>query len=88
MAIDNLEREQIESTISSPGWKVLKREFKERKELYKSLVMDANLDDKDGVNNAKSYQAMYHTTDAFLEGIQDLLKYPTKEEIEENEKEA
>ena len=74
MAIDGLAREQIEGLILSPGWKVLVKEFKERKEMYKTLVMDCNLDDKDGINNAKSYQAMYHTTDAFLEGVHDLLQ--------------
>lgn len=75
--------EEILHTVESKGFRALKDNFMSKKEGYKELLMDTDLDSEIGIANAKKYQAMYHTIDSFFEEVADIVK-----DINEKNKEA
>lgn len=65
--------EEIKGLVITPGWKYLKEEFLKKKESLKELLMETNLDEKEGLDNARKFQAMFNAIDGFEELIQDII---------------
>uniref|UniRef100_A0A6H1ZC62 Uncharacterized protein n=1 Tax=viral metagenome TaxID=1070528 RepID=A0A6H1ZC62_9ZZZZ len=64
--------EAIEATVSTSGWRELKKYFRNKQTDYLRLLADTPLTTEQGLKNAMSYQAMYHAIDAFYEDVKDI----------------
>lgn len=67
-------QEELKNLLLTKGWKILVAEFKSKKESLLGLLMDTNLDTKEGLDNGRKYQAMFNAIEAFEETIRDIIE--------------
>ena len=73
--------EEVKALVMTRGWKILIKEFLKKKESLKSLLMDTDLDTKEGLDNGRKYQAMFNAIEAFEENTRDIIEISKEEEV-------